>query len=269
VHKRLHAAQAEEFQLLVQCFREHPESFVRHCKKSKIVWDVPKFMQALDNYQLVPQADPNTASMGQRVMKVQGLMQLQQAAPNLMDPIAIITAAIQSIGWSNPEQFLVPPQARAAPPPQLQQMQAEMANDKAAADAKVEEAKARTTEAQAKAADVQAKVDQGHYAQKPDAAQAPDAPEPGPNAVDVALAKAKIMDSQTRAREVGIKAQQVAVENQNRDQDRSAKEKDTAIDLAKAVIGAPTAGESGKQVGVGDVGKKTTKIIKQVDKGIK
>jgi hypothetical protein len=28
VHKRLHAAQAEEFKLLVECFRENPEAFV-------------------------------------------------------------------------------------------------------------------------------------------------------------------------------------------------------------------------------------------------
>ena len=100
-------------------------------------------MTAVENYQLVPQADPNTASMGQRVMKVQGLIQLQQAAPNLLDPIAIVQAALQAIGWSNPEQFLVPPAARAAPPPQLQQMQQEMQNDQKAADAKVTEAQAR------------------------------------------------------------------------------------------------------------------------------
>jgi hypothetical protein len=103
--------------------------------------------------------------------------------------------------------------------------------------------------------------------------------QPPPNSdtpADTALAQAKLIDSDSKAREVSIKEREVAVkereatiENNNRDQDRIAKEKETAIDLAKSVIGAPTAGESGKQVGVGDVGKKATKIIKQVDKSIK
>ena len=147
-------------------------------------------------------------------------------------------------------------------------MQEQMKNEKAAADAKVTEANARAAEAKAKGAEVQAKIDTGHFAPKQDApaagpAQQVDTP------VDQALAQAKIMDAHTRAREVGIKAQEAATENQNRDKDREAKEKETAIDLAKSVISAPTAGESGKQVGVEGVGKKATKIIKQVDKGIK
>ncbi len=269
VHKRLHSAQAEELQLIVQCFRDHPEAFLRHAKKSKITWDEAKFMTAVENYQLVPQADPNTASMGQRVMKVQGLIQLQQAAPNLLDPIAIVQAALQAIGWSNPEQFLVPPAARAAPPPQLQQMQQEMQNDQKAADAKVTEAQARATEAQARLKDVQAKIDTGHYVPKGERAGAAPAEDKGPTPVDVALAAAKMKDSETREREVGLREREMEVENQNRDQDRAAKEKEAAIQLAGDVIRAPTAGESGKQVPTENAGRKATKIIKQVDKGLK
>ena len=59
------------------------------------------------------------------------------------------------------------------------------------------------------------------------------------------------------------------VENQNRDQDRAAKEKEAAIQLAGDVFRAPTAGESGKQVPTENAGRKATKIIKQVDKGLK
>jgi hypothetical protein len=86
--------------------------------------------------------------------------------------------------------------------------------------------------------------------------------------LDIATAQAKILDAHTREREAAIRARTAAVEDQNRDQDRRAKQQDTAIDLAKAVIGAPSAGESGKQVGVAGVGKKTLGIIKDVDKGI-
>ncbi len=268
VHKRMHAAQAQEFQLLKAVFRDHPESITERKCKSKTQWSREQFIAALNNCELVPQADPNTSSSGQRLMKVVALKQLQGQSPNLYDPIKVDTAALAAIGWPNPEEFFVPPAARAAPPPQLQQMQAQMANEKAAADAKVTEAQARATEAQAKQADVQEKIDSGHYNPKPEAGVAGPAP-PQDTPVDEALARAKMLDAETHSREVAIKAHEVLIENQNRDQDRAAKEKDTAIDLAKAVIGAPTQGESGKQVGVGNVGKKTTKIIKQVDKGIK
>jgi hypothetical protein len=265
VHKRLHAAQAEEFQLLVKVFKEHPESFwMRKCK-SRTAWDEQKFMLAANNCELVPQADPNTASMGQRVMKIQGLKQLQQASPSLYDPIAIDTAALHAMGWSNPEQFFVPPAARAAPPPQLQQMQEQMKNDAKAADAKVEEANARTAEAKAKAADVQAKIDSGHYGPKPtEGGLKPPEPE---TQLDLATAQAKVMDAHTRAGELALKERTAAVENDNRDRDREAKERESAISLASDVIRAPV-NERGSQVGVKGAGQKANKIIDEVDKKI-
>jgi hypothetical protein len=275
VHKRMHASQAEEFGLIVDCFKEHPESFVRCCKGSKSPLDAAKFMEAAKNHELVPQADPNTASMGQRIMKLQGLAQLQTAFPSLMDPVAICTAAIRGLGWSNPKEFIVPPSAQAAPPPQLQQMQAEMANEKAAAGAKVTEANARTTEAQAKAAEAKDKIDSGHFAPKGESAQTPEAP-PTDTPADTALAQAKLIDADSKAREVGVREREVAVhemeaktENQNRDLDREDKMKEAAIGLAGDVIRAPTTGESGKQVGTDKVGKKASKIIADVDKGLK
>jgi hypothetical protein len=265
VHKRCHASQAEEFQLLVKVFKEHPESFwMRKCK-SKTVWDEAKFMQAANNCELVPQADPNTASMGQRVMKIQGLKQLQAASPNLYDPIAIDSAALQAMGWSNPEQFFVPPAARAAPPPQLQEMQAKMANEKAAAQAKVTEANARTAEAKAKAADVQAKIDSGHYGPKIEGAAAPQEQD---SEVDHALAAAKVLDSHTKAREVALQERQASIENENRDLDRAAKERESAIGLVADVIRAPVT-ESGSQIGVKGAGQKANRLIEEVDKGMK
>jgi hypothetical protein len=260
VHKRLHASQAEEFQLLVKVFREHPESFWQRKCKSKTMWDVQKFMQAADNCELVPQADPNTASMGQRVMKITGLKQLQQASPNLYDPIAIDTAALQAMGWSNPEQFFVPPAARAAPPPQLQELQAKMANEKASTQAKMVEAHARDTESKAKAAETQAKMQQGAFAPKQDAGSAGQQQQVD-TPVDQALAHAKLMDANTKAMEVGLKAKMAHTENQNRDQDREAKRQESMLNLAKEVIMEPK--------DAAGAGKKALKIAKQVDKGIK
>lgn len=267
VHKRMHAAQAKEFQLLKREFKEHPETFCQRGCKSKTAWDKAKFLAALNNCDLVPQADPNTSSAGQRMMKVMGLKQLQGASPNLYDPIKCDTAALNAMGWSNPEEFFVPTQARAAPPPQLIQAQAEMKNEGIAAQAKATEAQARIIEAQARDKDVQAKIDVGHYTPKPEKTAGVAGPQPA-TPVDMIEAKAKLMDAETRQREVAVREQEAATENQNRDQDRLASEREAAIALAGDVIKAPTAGESGKQVNVRDAGKKAHGIISDVDKGL-
>jgi len=269
VHKRMHASQAKEFQLLKQVFREHPESFYQRKCKSKTPWDKARFLAALNNCDLVPQADPNTSSSGQRLMKVVALKQLQQASPNLYDPLAVDKVALATIGWANPEEFFVPPAARSAPPPQLIQAQEQMKNEGIKAQADMIEAQARAKEAGAKETESQAKVaGVGAFTPKqPEAAAVPEGPEPI-SPLDVATAQAKILDAHTRAKEAGLKAQELSTENENRDKDRDAKEKETAIDLAKAVISAPTQGESGKQVSVKGVGKKAKAIIGEVDKGI-
>jgi hypothetical protein len=145
----MHAAQAEEFQLLKECFKEHPDSFWQRNKKPAAPWDEKTFLTALENYELIPQADPNTASQVQRLMKVMALKQLQQANPSLYDPIAIDTAALQAIGWSNPSQFLAPPSAQQNPPPELVKMQADAKAAQTMSDAHMLDAqtKAKTDEA--------------------------------------------------------------------------------------------------------------------------
>ena len=124
VHKRLHAAQADEFQLLAQCFREHPNSFWQRNKRPAGKWDEQTFLTALDNYELVPQADPNTASHIQRVMKVTALIQLAQQAPDLYNLDAVNREALLTLGWGNATSLLRdvasnPPQ----PDPQAQAAQ--------------------------------------------------------------------------------------------------------------------------------------------------
>jgi hypothetical protein len=154
VHKRMHAAQAEEFRLLMDCFKDHPESFWQRNRKPAKQWDEQTFLTALEDCDLVPQADPNTASHSQRVMKIMALKQLQQQNPTMYDPIAIDTAALQAIGWSNPQQFLAPPEAQGKMPPEMQQKVAELAIKKQDADNK-------SKLADAKVAEIAAKVQQG------------------------------------------------------------------------------------------------------------
>lgn len=268
VHKRMHAAQAEEFQLLKREFREHPETFWQRGCKSKTQWDKSKFLAALDNCNLVPQADPNTSSSSQRLMKVMALQQLQSAYATLFDPIKVVTAIMSAVGWANPEEFFVPKQAQQAPPPQLIQAQAEMANEKTKADADDKRATADLIEAQAANKETETKIAVGHFTpqQKETAglggSQQVDTP------VDKLTAHVKLMDAETRRQQVGLQAHQMHIEDQNRDQDRIAKEREAAIKLASDVVHGPTHPVTGKPVNVGDAGNKAHKIIQDVDRGI-
>jgi hypothetical protein len=167
VHKRMHAAQAQEFNLLVECFKENPESFWQTNRRPAFAWDQQTFLQALEYVDglLVPQADPNTASHAQRVMKIMALKQLQAANPTMYDPIAVDKAALQAIGWNNPEQFMAPPEAQGKAPPEMQKAQADLAIQKQDADTKAFSAKSKAEtdmiRAQAEAAKAQQPTQQG------------------------------------------------------------------------------------------------------------
>ena len=67
-----------------------------------------------------------------------------------------------------------------------------------------------------------------------------------------------MLDAKTRAREVDLKERELGVENQNRDRDRSAKELDTKVDLAKGLIGSPTSAHS--------IARKANTIVSEVKK---
>ena len=148
VHKRMHTSQAQEFELLVRCFREHPESFWGKNRKPARQWDEATFIEALNNCDLVPQADPNTASQTQRLMKIMAMKQLQAANPGMYDAKAIDLAAMKAIGWSNPEQFMAKPEQQAQIPPEMQKVMAEVQILKQEADAKSMVAQASVQEAQ-------------------------------------------------------------------------------------------------------------------------
>jgi hypothetical protein len=231
VHKRLHSAQAREFKLLVDCFKEHPDAFwQRDNMPSKTPWDEKTFLDALQNCDLVPQADPNTASHGQRVMKIMALKQLQAANPGMYNAVAVDKAALQAIGWNNPEQFLNPPPS-GPPQPTPEQM-------KMQADAKVNQQKAdaETMEAQAKKAEVDAKIKQGAFAPKPQAPQGLGAAEKQPSQIDIMNAQAKMMDARTREQQLGLKHSEAQMEDQNRDLDRQSRERVQLMELARDVM---------------------------------
>lgn len=116
VHVGLHAAQSEEFQLLKERFQEDPEAFWRFNRKPARKWEVEMFLKALDDYDLVPAADPNTASHMHRIMKAVAIKQLQAMNPQLYDAKMVDTRILNMIGFSNPEELFAPPMPPGAPP---------------------------------------------------------------------------------------------------------------------------------------------------------
>ena len=88
-HKRLHAAQAEEFKLLKERFREDPEAFWRHNPNPTTEWTKDQFIEALNRNELVPVADPNNPTSLHRIAKAMAIQQMAQNAPQLFDLQAV------------------------------------------------------------------------------------------------------------------------------------------------------------------------------------
>ena len=220
VHKRMHAAQSEEFEMLVECFKEHPESFWQKRRHSAYSWDEKTFTDALDNYYFVPQADPNTSSQTQRLMKVLALKQLVATNPALYDPIAVDTAALQALGWSNPQQFMIPASAQGKPPPELIQAQAKMANDQMNSQARMLDSQTRAKEAQERL-----QLDHMRLQMEMNQNQGPD-PE-------------KQAQIQTQQMEIQQRNQDSMLDAVNRKRDRESRERLAAIKLAEELMKNP------------------------------
>jgi hypothetical protein len=132
VHKRIHAAQAEEFGLLKREFKKDPASIWRGNKRSRVAvhLGIPpggdidpaalqRFTLALDDCDIVPAADPNTPSEMHRLMKAQALLQMMQLSQMLpdgrLDPRRVLEYALRTIRI-NTDMFAPPPDPNAPPP---------------------------------------------------------------------------------------------------------------------------------------------------------
>lgn len=243
VHKRMHAAQAEEFQLLVNCFRENPESFWQQNRRPARPWDQETFLRALNQVDLVPQADPNTASQTQRLMKVVGLKQIQASNPSMYDPVAIDTAALKAMGWSNPDQFMIPPQAQGQMPPEMQRAIAELQIRKQEADTKQMSAQGKLAVDQAKLQIDAAKVMQDKEIAGIGGPQGPDQHEKLAKVADLQikkqLADAKTMDAKIKAAGLAADMQKDAADNAMKQAEMIAKERIQMVDLAQNIAVHP------------------------------
>lgn len=222
VHKRLHAAQAKEFKLLVDCFREHPEDFLNSSGKSKqsgrsdVQWDQETFLKALDDYELVPQADPNTASHTQRLMKAGALAQAAERNPQLFNVQAVQSTVLQAMGWSNPEQYI-----NANPQPDPKTIAAQ-------SDAQTEGVKAQAAQTTAEARMLEVK---GGLAAAQDGA-----PQPPPPPDPIAVAKLHLQEQ-----ELAQDREEDLMEAENRERDRESDERQAAVQLITALIKDPQA----------------------------
>ncbi len=233
VHKRMHRAQTEEFEMLVECFREHPDAFWQRNKRPAMPWDQERFLTALNDFQLTPRADPNTASYIQRVLKIMALKQLQAASPMMYDPVAIDKAALKALGWNNPDQFMAPPEKMGQKPPQVQQAEAEM-------QTKMMDATTRKNVGDAKVAEVQAKIKGGAFSKEGGNAEQPDT---ALGMANLMKAKAAMLSAETKAQEIEVRHKERGVEDENRDLDRHSRERVALLGLAKDLAMHPIKAE--------------------------
>lgn len=220
VHKRMHRAQCEEFRLLFDCFREHPESFWKSNKKRAYKWDQETFLRALDDYDLVPQSDPNTSSMLHRLLKAQALQMMAMANPQIYDPIAVAKNSIQSIGYANPEQFMPPVSALGKPTPEMQM-------DQMKAQADVTKAQAAMVTAQGRS-----KLDDAKAAKE----GLGGAGEGGVPGVEQMKAQADLLDAHTKAKLAKIKHGETLLNDANQQEDRQADMRLETMKLAQEVL---------------------------------
>jgi hypothetical protein len=116
VHMRGHQSQSEEFEILLELIREDPKSFVRLFADDEDPWSEQELLEAIDNYKLTPVADPNTPTQMHRLLKVMGLVQMADRAPERYDGRKVDAHALEVMGFDDPEQFFAPPQPPGAMP---------------------------------------------------------------------------------------------------------------------------------------------------------
>lgn len=227
VHKRLHAAQSEEFQLLKDCFRENPESFWQRNNAPSYPWDQETFLQALDNHYLVPQADPNTASQTQRMMKTMALIQMASQAPDMYDLQAVNRQALRTIGY-NPDEFVKKDSGDISPDTmraviEMQSAQAKMQNEtlKTQADAALKAAQVHKT---------MREVNAGPQGE-------------GQNPADMLNAQAALMGAENDRLDLSMKQKQlevddkdITIDGQNRAAERDSREKLAMVNLQRDAL---------------------------------
>lgn len=213
-HVNLHDAQSEEFQLLKDRYKANPEAFWRWNKKGR-PWEREMFLRALDDYELVPAADPNTPSHMIRLIKCQAVKTVAMLRPELYDMRKVDAWIYKMIGVSDPDQFFAPPPDPSKLPPDPTIVATQM------------QLQARQQEVQAK---LQGEMEKAKLKAQTDAAKAQlDA------RMQAAKTEAEMAALQIEAREAEAerraRAQESAIETADRAADRESDEKLAVLKL--------------------------------------
>lgn len=154
VLKNMHTAQAKEFQLFKERFREDPESFWRSNPRPAMKWQKEQFLKALEDYDIVPVSDPNNPTMLHRAMKGEWIAQKAALAPMVIDPRKAFIRAAQLSEIDDAEDLLLPPAPPQAPPVDP----AKMAEVQVKAQVAAQQAQTKTADAQLRAQSQQQKI---------------------------------------------------------------------------------------------------------------
>jgi hypothetical protein len=114
VNKRLHNAQAREFALLKERFKDDPEAFWRFNKRPTMPWVKEQFVAALNDYDLVPVSDPNNPTRLHRQAKAEAFKQVVAMAPQLFNQKKAILKYSDDMEITGVEETMIPGDA---PPP--------------------------------------------------------------------------------------------------------------------------------------------------------
>lgn len=142
VHKRMHTAQLKEFVMLKELFREDPAAFWRGNKQPAMPKDEAALIAALNDDNIVPAADPNTASQVMRIQKAIAIKTLAASNAPAYDMVAVDKRILNMIGVEDIDELF------AKGPPQGDP------NAAAQAQAKTMDSQAKMIGAQAKMAQV-------------------------------------------------------------------------------------------------------------------
>jgi hypothetical protein len=146
VHKRMHNAQQKEFALLKELFRRDPQALWRSNKNPGFQKDAAQLQEALDNKDIVPKADPNTASQTLRIQKAIAIYTLAQQNPQAFDQKAVYARIMSMIGIEDAEDLFS--KAPAGPPPMDQTKLMDSKAKMVAAQAKMIDASVKAQNAQ-------------------------------------------------------------------------------------------------------------------------
>lgn len=130
VHKNAHSSQTKELQILRDLFRQYPETLMsagrrNRKRRSKLAWTRERILMALNNYDIVPVADPNTPTHMHRIAKGVIIKQLAGANPQLYDQKAVDIRIMHMAQIDDPESLFAPPMPQEQPPdPKLLQAHA-------------------------------------------------------------------------------------------------------------------------------------------------